>query len=215
MNSTAGLAHQFETPEQQFEAAHMGMWVFLLTEVLFFGGVFCGYVVYRYTYPEAWAVGSRLNDVTLGASMTSVLLVSSLMMALAVRSAQLGKRVQINVYLLLTMLLGLAFLGMKVFEYYHHWVDHVVPGFGFSGYTGPYRRQVELFMCFYFIMTAIHGIHMVIGVGLLTVLSVMAYRGRFSSAYYSPVEICGLYWHFVDIVWIFLFPLLYLVDVHS
>jgi len=215
MSSAAGLAHQFETPQQQFEAAHLGMWVFLLTEILFFGAVFCAYVVYRTTYGEAWALGSRLNSAGLGAAMTAVLLLSSLMMALAVHSAQLGSRQLLIQYLIATMLLGLSFLGMKAYEYHGHWVEHLIPGIDFSGYQGPHAAQVELFICFYFILTGIHALHMVVGVGLLTVICVMSRRGRFSSAYYTPVEISGLYWHFVDIVWIFLFPLLYLVDLHK
>jgi cytochrome c oxidase subunit III len=215
VSSATGLAHQFETPEQQFEAAHLGIWIFLITEILFFGGVFCAYVIYRTTYGEAWAAGSRLNDADLGAGMTAVLLLSSLMMALAVHYAQLGTGRLVQAYLVATMLLGVAFLAMKGFEYHRHWAEHLVPGINFSGYEGPHPGQVELFICFYFILTAIHAVHMVIGIGLLTVIWFMVKRGRFSSSYYTPVEVAGLYWHFVDIVWIFLFPLLYLVDLHK
>jgi cytochrome c oxidase subunit III len=191
------------------------MWVFLLTEVLFFGAVICGYVIYRATYPDAWAIGSRLNNAQLGAAMTVVLLLSSLMMALAVRSAQLGSERMVEIYLVMTMLLGAAFLCMKAYEYHAHWSDGLVPGLDFSGYRGVHAFQVELFICFYFILTAIHALHMVIGIGLLTVILLMTRRGRFNAQYYTPVEISGLYWHFVDIVWIFLFPLLYLVDLHK
>jgi len=193
----------------------MGMWVFLLTEVLFFGAVLCGYVIYRATYPDAWAIGSRLNNAQLGAGMTLVLLLSSLMMALAVRSAQLGSRRSVEMYLIATMFLGATFLFMKAYEYHAHWVDRLIPGINFSGYQGAHASQVELFICFYFILTAIHALHMMIGIGVLTVIFLMVRRGRFSAQYYTPVEISGLYWHFVDIVWIFLFPLLYLVDLHK
>jgi len=215
MSAAAGLAHQFETPQQQFEAANLGMWVFLLTEVLFFGSVLCAYVVYRATYPDAWAAGSLLNSARLGAAMTVVLLLSSLMMALAVRSAQLGSRRLVEVYLVATMLLGVAFLCMKTYEYHEHWVDHLIPGIDFSGYQGAHSPHVELFVCFYFILTAIHALHMVIGIGVLTVIFLMTRHKKFNAQYYTPIEISGLYWHFVDIVWIFLFPLLYLVDLHQ
>ncbi len=215
MPSQSVLAEHFATLEQQNEAAHLGMWVFLITEILFFGGVFCGYVAYRTMYPQAWALGSRLNDPALGMSMTLTLLVSSLMMAMAVHSAQLGNRRRLVMYLLLTMVLGAAFLGMKLYEYHSHWVDHLIPGINFSGYTGPQANHVELFICFYFILTLIHATHMVVGIGILTTLTILSARGKFSALYYSPVEISGLYWHFVDIVWIFLFPLLYLVDLHK
>ena len=215
MSSRSILAEHFQDLEQQYEAGQLAMWIFLITEILFFGGLFCSYVVYRTLYPEAWALGSRLNSASLGAAMTGTLLLSSFMMALAVRSSQLGERWRLIGCLLLTILLGLAFLGMKFYEYHHHWEDHLVPGIDFSGYHGPQAGQVELFLCFYFIMTLIHAAHMVVGVGILSTLAVMAWRHRFSEQYYSPVEISGLYWHFVDIIWIFLFPLLYLVDLHK
>ncbi len=207
--------HQFDTLAQQYDAGHLGMWIFLITEILFFGGVFCGYVVYRIAYPEAWALGSRLNDANLAAMMTITLLISSFTMAMAVRSAQKGERKSIVVFLVLTMILGAAFLGMKFFEYHNHWVEHLAPGINFSGYHGAHAPQVEMFICFYFILTAIHALHMIIGIGILAVLTRMAWKGKFTSTYYSPVDISGLYWHFVDIVWIFLFPLLYLVDLHK
>jgi cytochrome c oxidase subunit 3 len=215
LSSQSALAEHFATLEQQNEAAHLGMWVFLITEILFFGGMFCGYIVYRTMYPEAWALGSRLNDPTLGMAMTLTLLVSSLMMAMGVHSAQLGDRRKLIMYLVLTMLLGAGFLGMKFHEYHGHWVDHLIPGINFSGYTGPQANHVELFICFYFLMTLVHATHMVVGIGLLAALAVMAARGKFTRLYFSPVEITGLYWHFVDVVWIFLFPLLYLVDLHK
>ena len=215
MATRDATAHQFDTAEQQYEADQMGMWIFLVTELLFFGAIFCAYAIYRARYPEGWALGSQLNNSSLAAAMTVVLILSSLTMAFSVRSAQLGNRKALILNLGLTMLLGLAFLVMKAYEYHEHWVEGLVPGLRFTGYHGPSSGPVELFVCFYFIMTAVHALHMVIGIGVLAVLMAMASRGRFHASYFAPVEVSGLYWHFVDIVWIFLFPLLYLVDVHK
>ena len=205
-----GLAHQFDDLEQQHEAGNLGMWAFLGTEIMFFGGLFAGYTIYRALYFAAFAAGSRLLDVRLGATNTAVLIGSSLTMALAVRSAQLGRRKAIVVFLLLTILLGSVFLGVKAYEYHHKFENHLVPGIDFQ-YTGEQAPQVQLFLCFYFFMTALHALHMIVGIGILAVLAAMAWRGKFSAEYFSPVEVSGLYWHFVDIVWIFLFPLLYLI----
>ncbi|MGA8222225.1 MAG: cytochrome c oxidase subunit 3 family protein [Candidatus Acidiferrales bacterium] len=207
-----GFAHQFEDMEQQHEAGNLGMWVFLVTEIMFFGGLFATYTVYRALHLEAFETGSRLLDIRFGATNTAVLIGSSLTMALAIHAAQAGKRKsQIIFYLISTMILGALFLGLKfTFEWHHDFVEHLVPGFGFA-YAGPHAPGVEMFFCFYFFMTGLHALHMIIGLGVLTVLTVMAARGWFSTEYYSPLEVSGLYWHFVDIVWIFLFPLLYLI----
>jgi len=205
------LAHHFSDIDQQFEAGTLGMWVFLVTEIMFFGGLFAGYAIYRSLYLAGFEAGSRLLDVRFGAANTAVLIGSSLTMALAVRAAQLNRRRALIVCLLLTMLLGLAFLGIKfTFEWSHDYEERLIPGFGFS-YPGANAAAVQLFFCFYFFMTGLHALHMVVGLGIMTVLVVMAARGRFDGGYYSPIEVSGLYWHFVDIVWIFLFPLLYLV----
>jgi cytochrome c oxidase subunit III len=205
------LQHQFETMEQQQESATLGMWLFLVTEIMFFGGLFLCYLLYRMWYPVAWAEGSLELDLVLGGVNTVVLIGSSLTMALAVRSAQTGfPRATVN-YLVATMVLGLVFLVIKGFEYAHKFETHHVPGPNFQ-FEGPHARQVEIFLSLYFAMTGLHALHMVIGFGLLSVIAWMAYRRRFTPEYYSPVEMAGLYWHFVDIVWIFLFPLLYLVD---
>jgi cytochrome c oxidase subunit 3 len=208
------------------------MWVFLATEVLFFGGVFCGYAVYRYRYPAAFDLGSHQLDVTLGTINTAVLLTSSLTMALAVHAAQTSDGPATVRNLAWTLLLGTAFLGIKGYEYYHKFEVHLVPGptFESPSRTGhsiqsgssprqprltleldPQARSVELFFSFYFAMTGLHALHMVIGAAILTVLVVAAARGAFSASYFTPVEMTGLYWHFVDIVWVFLFPLLYLI----
>jgi len=207
------LAHQFEDPEQQFAASNLGMWVFLITEIMFFGGMFLGYAIYRSLYPEAFAEASRLLDYRLGAINTAVLICSSLSMVLAVRAAQLGNRRQLIMFLVLTIVLGTAFLGNKVVEYSHKFHDHLVPGPDFGSTTAfTHPGPSQLFFGFYFAMTGLHALHMIIGIGILTVLTVRAKRGVYSAEYFSPVDVTGLYWHFVDVVWIFLFPLLYLIS---
>jgi cytochrome c oxidase subunit III len=189
------------------------MWAFLLTEIMLFGGLFTGYAIYRLAYPEGFAEGSHHLDVLLGTLNTGVLIASSLMMAMAVHAAQAGRQRLLTRFLLLTMGLGLVFLGIKGYEYWHKFHEHLIPGLAFE-YVSPQARYVELFLFFYFVMTGLHAIHMIIGLGLLAALVVLGWRGRFSPTYYTPVEIVGLYWHFVDIVWIFLYPLLYLIGRH-
>jgi cytochrome c oxidase subunit 3 len=179
---------------------------------MFFGGMFTAYVVYRALHPEAFGHASRHLDVALGTLNTAVLIGSSLTMALAVRAAQLGARGMVA-WLLLTAGLGTAFLVVKVSEYAHKLHEGLLPGPRFA-YTGPDAPQAELFFFVYFTMTGLHALHMVIGLGLLAWLAVRASRGRFGPAYHTPVEMTGLYWHFVDVVWIFLFPLLYLIGRH-
>jgi len=211
VSGQASLAHHFDDPEQQFEASTLGMWIFLITEVMFFGGLFASYAIYRSLHPEGFAVASRHLDYRLGAVNTAVLICSSLTMALAVRSAQLGRSRALRLFLALTMALGLVFLGVKVIEYSHKAHEHLVPGPSFR-FEGPHARTAQLFFSFYFAMTGLHALHMVVGIGVLAVLWILAWRGRFSSQYYTPVEVAGLYWHFVDVVWIYLFPLLYLIS---
>jgi len=209
------LAEHFSSPEQQRDTASAGMWLFLLSEVLFFGGLFTVYAVYRYSFPVAFAAASHHLDVALGATNTVVLLASSLTMALAVQAASLGKRRLIVLYLLLTLGLGCAFMGIKTVEYRDKFAHHLVPGPSFSaeslGLDGALAGQAQLFYSLYFGLTGLHALHMLIGMAILGGLAVAAQRGRYGPAYYTPVEITGLYWHFVDVVWIFLFPLLYLV----
>ncbi len=223
------LAHHFDDLEHQHEAGTLGMWVFLVTEIMFFGGLFTGYTIYRSKFIEGFVAGSHILDIELGATNTAVLIASSLTMALAVQSAQLGKRRPLVTFLLLTMLLGSVFLGIKYVEYRQKYAEQLIPcqsdacshlGMKFAPLDEALKKieqrqaplpQVELFFCFYFFMTGMHALHMVIGVGLLTYLVIQARRSRFSASYYAPVENVGLYWHFVDIVWIFLFPLLYLI----
>lgn len=235
------VAHQFDTAEQQRQASSLGMWIFLVTEVMFFGGLFAGYTIYRGLYPEAWVVGSHMLSIQLGGFNTAVLLASSLTMALAVHAAQTNKRKVTAFFIVLTMLLGLVFVGVKVVEYSGKIEHHLVPGPNFqfdpshvvehgSMHAGPSEGgavhnfvqaletakpgPVQLFYSFYFTMTGMHAVHMIIGEGILLWLLICTLKGRFSGEYYAPVEITGLYWHFVDIVWIFLFPMLYLIGRH-
>ena len=199
--------------DPQHAAGSLGMWVFLVTEIMFFGGLFAAYAIYRSLYLSGFEAGSRLLDIKLGAINTAVLIASSLTMALAVHAAQTGVRKLLAIFLIATMLLGSVFLGIKAVEYHHKFVEHLVPGPAFHFEHGP-ARGPQLFFSFYFAMTGMHALHMVVGVGILTFLLIQAHRGRYTSLYYFPVELSGLYWHFVDIVWIFLFPLLYLVSHH-
>ena len=207
------VAHHFDDAIQQHEAVTLGMWTFLATEVLFFGGLFLGYAIYRHQYFEEFKFCStHYMNWLLGAVNTGVLLCSSLTVVLAVHAAKLGENKKLTKYLLLTMLLGAAFLGVKAFEYYNEYKHGTVPGRFFHPHeVHGNPRHMELFFSFYFILTGIHASHMIIGLGLFTWLTWKSYRNQFSPDYYNPVEICGLYWHFVDLVWIFLFPLLYLI----
>jgi cytochrome c oxidase subunit III len=209
------LSHQFETVEQQREAGTLGMWLFLATEILFFGGMFTSYLIYRTLHPHAFYIGSHLLEVQFGAINTAVLICSSLTMVMAIYSAQTGKSKGTTIFFLaITMLLGLTFLGVKLyFEWYHDYLVRIVPGVAFTYRPewGHHAPVVQMFMVFYFLMTGVHALHMIVGVGILAVLIVMTARGRFGPTYANPLDISGLYWHFVDIIWIFLFPLLYLI----
>jgi cytochrome c oxidase subunit 3 len=208
------LQHHFADLGAQKEASSLGMWVFLATEVLFFGGMITAYVIYRASYRRAFEGASNLLDIRLGAFNTAVLILSSLTMAMAVWAASQGKKNLILVFLLLTILLGSTFLGVKVVEYKQKFDHHEVPGPHFVVPEGL-PPQSEMFFSLYFCMTGLHALHMVIGVGLLAWLFGKARRGLFTPRYSTPVEMVGLYWHFVDIVWIFLFPLLYLLGRHT
>ena len=217
------LRHHFADEQQQRNAASLGMWWFLGTEILFFGGMFCAYLVYRRWYFPEFAVASRSLDLIVGTVNTAVLICSSLTVALAVRAAQLGQQKVIIICLILTMLLGLVFLGIKGVEYHDKFVEHHVPGpgFHFPGHVPGQpdipinQHHAQIFFSLYFVMTGLHAVHMVIGIGIMLVMLWLAWRGTVTDEYYSPIEISGLYWHFVDIVWIFLFPLLYLIGRHA
>lgn len=209
------LHHQFEDIEQQRDTGTFGMWVFLATEILFFGGLFTSYILYRSLYYPGFAAGSHGLEIDLGASMTFILLASSFTMAMSVRAARLGNRTLLVLLLIATILLGATFLGLKFTEYIHKWHEAMVPGFNFhpavENLRGAPAHSVELFLCFYFFMTGLHALHMIIGIGLLTVMAILSWRGKAVGEYYNRVDVAGLYWHFVDIIWIFLFPLLYLI----
>lgn len=207
------LAHHFQTLEQQYDANILGMWVFLITELMLFGGLFTAYTVFRYLYPTAFAEGSHHLNIIVGTANTAILILSSLAVALAVRGAQIGERRSLVLFLVLASVLGLLFLGLKGFEYYEHFVHNLVPGIAWE-FGGPLARPVELFMFLYFFMTGVHALHMIIGIAILAIIAVFGWRGRYTDGNFTPVELAGLYWHFVDIVWIFLFPLLYLYGRH-
>lgn len=204
-------AHHFDDLEQQRRAGTLGMWGFLITEVMFFGGLFTGYAYYRYRFTKAFEAASHHLDIVLGTINTAVLIGSSLTMVLAVHAAQTGHRKGIVRNLLLTILLGTVFLGIKAVEYGHKWHEHHVPGPHFHWTQDANAGPAQLFFSFYFAMTGMHALHMVIGMGLIGVFAWLAHRGRFTPANYTGVENLGLYWHFVDLIWIFLFPLLYLM----
>jgi len=206
--------HQFDDMGQQNSASNMGMWLFLLTEIMFFGGFFLGYAIYRNMHFESFVAGSHHLDIFWGGFNTVVLIISSVTMAFAVRAAQLGNKAHLNLFLVLTLILGLAFLGVKYIEYSHKWEDNLIPGLGFvwdEAAWGGTARSAQLFYGFYFGMTGMHALHMIIGAGLLIWLLIRVNQNIIDPGYYSPIENFGLYWHFVDLVWIFLFPLLYLI----
>jgi cytochrome c oxidase subunit 3 len=217
------LAHHFDSPEQQYGAGKLGMWIFLLTEILLFGGLFCVYAVYRANHPEIFSYAHQFLDKTLGALNTAVLITSSLTMAWAVRCAQLSQKRGLILCLALTLACACGFLGVKYVEYQHKWHDGLLwaskydpqehtPSEELSHETQQQAKEhVGVFFSIYFLMTGLHAIHVLIGMALITWLLVLAARGRFSSRYFGPVDYVGLYWHLVDMIWIFLFPLLYLI----
>ena len=206
------LKHHFASEEQQKEASTVGMWVFLVTEIMFFGGMFLAYFAYRQAYPAAFASASNKTNLLIGATNTTVLICSSLTMAMAVHSAAVGKRKLLVTFLVLTLILGGIFLSVKGYEYHDKFVHHEVPGLHFDCEGCVDAGHTPLFFSLYFGMTGLHALHMIVGVGILIVLIIQSYKGKYGAKWHTPIENFGLYWHFVDIVWIFLFPLLYLID---
>lgn len=204
------VAHHFDKADTQFDAARMGIWLFLVTEVLFFGGLFCAFFIYRGWYFESFVEAHHSLDKQMGALNTLFLITSSLTMALAVRAAQMTKKDQATRMLAVTFLLAGAFLVVKYFEYGHKIHDGLLPGAMFTA-QGFKTAHPGTFFAIYFVMTGIHGLHVLIGMGLILWILLRNMRGDFSSRYYAPVEGVGLYWHLVDLIWIYLFPLLYLV----
>lgn len=248
---TPGLQHHFDTPGQQKEAATLGMWAFLATEIMLFGGIFMAYTVFRWAYPEIWATAATHLNTPLAAINTVVLLVSSLTVALSVHAAEVGNKRQLITLLVVTIVLGFTFLGIKFTEYgekFAHcagyanpvaWMtggerlqeaECLVPGTGFlfpaeaaaaeggapaaeaaAAHQPGMKSPHQLFFFLYFCATGLHAIHMIVGITVMTVITILAARNKFSPEYYTPVEIGGLYWHLIDIIWVFLFPLFYLV----
>jgi len=217
------LLHHFSDEQQQRDSASLGMWIFLATEVMFFGGLFCAYLIYRLWYFGDFAAASQSLNWKLGGTNTIVLICSSLTVVFAVYAAQHGKRTMLLASLVLTLIFGFAFLGIKAVEYAEKFEKHHVPGASFSFIaTVPGHpdlmanpRHAEIYFALYFIMTGLHALHMIIGIGIFVWLLWIAWKGRLTPQYNTPMEIGGLYWHFVDIVWIYLFPLLYLIDLHK
>jgi cytochrome c oxidase subunit 3 len=208
------LQHQFEDLEQQHETYNLGMWTFLVTEVMFFGGLFTVYAIYRALYPVGFAEASNHLNLLLSTVNTAILLCSSLAMALAVRAAQMGNKRAIINFLALTIVLAVAFLGLKGVEYYAEYRENLIPGLNFA-FEGAHATEVQLFFVLYFVMTGLHATHMVIGIVVMAIMIFYASRDRFTADSYEPVEMTGLYWHFVDLVWVFLFPLIYLIARHG
>jgi cytochrome c oxidase subunit III len=217
VHRTGELYGQYKTLEQQRETASLGMWIFLSTEVLFFGGLFMTYTLNRSQYPDVFSDASKTIDLLPGAINTVVLIASSLTMALSVWASQAGRKKALTIFLIATLVLGTVFLGIKGYEYHQKYVEHHIPGWNFNFEPGAdvaTNAHAQLFFSLYFGMTGLHALHMIVGAGLLIWLIKQSLRGRFTPEYNTPVENIGLYWHFVDIVWIFLFPLLYLIDRH-
>jgi cytochrome c oxidase subunit 3 len=218
------LLHHFAEPQQQRDAASLGMWIFLATEVMFFGGLFCAYLIYRLKYFGEFAAASQSLDWQLGATNTVVLICSSLTVVFAVWASQHGKRAVLLVSLVLTIILGFAFLGIKSKEYAEKFEKHHVPGPSFQfenvevpGHPGQMANpaHAQIYFSLYFVMTGLHALHMIIGIGFFLWLLYASWKGRYTPEYNTPIEMGGLYWHFVDIVWIYLFPLLYLIDLRK
>jgi cytochrome c oxidase subunit 3 len=214
MNVTSELPlrfvqEQFDHFPQQRSAAQLGMWIFLATEVLFFGVLFSGYTVFRWLYPADFSAASHHTVIVIGGINTAILLFSSTLMALGVRAAELQNQKQLIWLLLATALFGIIFMILKGVEYYKDWSDQLVPVLNFNWHQVN-AGHAEIFFWLYFAMTGLHAIHVTVGICIMLILALLAWRGKFTTGHFTPVEIAGLYWHFVDIVWIFLFPLLYL-----
>jgi cytochrome c oxidase subunit III len=211
------LAHRdhFATPEQQRETAMAGMWLFLATEIMMFGALFMAYAVYRLGHPQAFELGSASMNILLGSINTALLITSGFTVALAAHAAQEGLLRPLTWLLVATIVIGFVFLGIKFFEYYSHFREHRAPGVWYE--SKPNESDpggVEMFFVFYYIMTGLHAIHMIIGIGIIAVLWLMTLAGRFSRVYHSPVLVSALYWGFVDNIWMFLFALFYLPGLH-
>lgn len=205
------VQHHFVDSDQQFDTSKFGMWVFLVNEILFFGGLFCAYIIYRAWYPELFTEAALELNTFWGAVNTVVLIGSSLTVAMAIRSVQKNQMKGLKINLLITIALAIVFMVIKGFEYTHKFEYGIFPG-EFYTYDGLDHPQAPIFFSIYYMLTGVHALHVIIGIGLIYWIYLRAKRGEFSSEYYTPVEITGLYWHLVDLIWIFLFPLLYLIE---
>ncbi len=216
------LGVQFDDVEQQHESSIMGMWLFLSTEIMFFGGLIGAYTIYRFMSPGEFALASHHQNVPLGAFNTVVLLASSLTMALGVRAAQLHDHRAIVRWLILTAIFGTMFLGVKAIEYTTDYREHLIPAMGFQVPAEDLEKmpdmnvgRYQMYYVLYFFMTGLHAIHLIIGIGLVLVMAYLSWRHWFSGAGETQIDVTGLYWHFIDIVWVFLYPLLYLISAHA
>lgn len=205
------LAHHFSEPTQQIDSDKLGMWLFLATEIILFGGLFVAYAVYHYLHPDLFKEAHMFLDVTMGAVNTVVLLFSSLTVVLAIHAAQQDKKGTVIVNLVITILCAMTFLVVKYFEYSHKIHAGLLPGYHFINGSVSNPDQTHIFFGIYFMMTGLHGIHVIIGMIVLAWVLFKTFKGEINSQYYAPLELGGLYWHLVDVIWIFLFPLLYLI----
>jgi cytochrome c oxidase subunit 3 len=213
------LQHHFADMEQQRDSSTLGMWIFLVTEIMFFGGLFAAYLIYRIAHPAAWEMGSTHMEFKYGTINTVILLCSSFTVAWAVHSIQIGRQKMTAILLLCTVIMGLCFLGIKGIEYHNHWEEGTIPGPWWhynvvhnpDGTTSPAPNELQLFFFLYFVMTGLHALHVTIGIVILAFIAYFAWKGKYTAEYHNPVHISGLYWHFVDLVWIYLYPLLYLI----
>ena len=202
-------AFQYSTLPQQHDAAQLGIWVFLATEVLFFGALILAYCVYRHAYPDDFAAAGRHTKIVIGTTNTAILLTSSFLVAWAVLVAKLRDGRFAALLLWAAALLGIIFLGLKATEYTMEYREHLLPGLDFD-FRGPQAHAVHLFFSFYIVATGLHAVHVAIGVIVLGAIGLRARQHAYSDQYHSPVTVAGLYWHFVDLVWIFLYALIYL-----
>lgn len=211
VNRTQGeYAHHFSSAEQEFETSKFGVWLFLATEILMFGGLFVAYVMFADRYPEVFAAGAKFLDWRYGAFNTLLLLTSSLTIALSIHFLQKNNTKAAVINQAITLVCAAGFMGVKFIEYSHKFHENLYPG-KYFGYEESALQNLALYFSVYFTMTGVHGLHVLIGMGLITWVMVRTIRGEFNSKYYTPVEGVALFWHLVDLVWIYLFPLLYLI----
>lgn len=209
-SATHIVPHHFRSAEEAFESSKLGVWLFLVTEILLFGGLFVTYIIYRALYPDLFHEASHELNRALGAINTVVLICSSFTMAMAVNKTQLGDANRANQYLLVTLFCAMLFMIIKYIEYSHKFHEGLLPGVHFT-FEGINHPKAPIFFSLYFMMTGLHGFHVLAGMGLILWCLIRSNKGHFNGDYYTPVEMTGIYWHLVDLIWIYLFPLLYLI----